>query len=101
MSEVRVELLSRIHFVRTFPSAALEYSRTPWVQVANLFGSVVRVSVKNAMPILISSRGRDLEVFVYDENDAQREWQRLEVTEIKELDPDAVFAQVRKATETA
>lgn len=101
MSEVRIELLSRILFVRTFPSAALEYSRTPWVQVANLFGSIVRASVKNAMPILISSCGKTVEVFVYDESDTQREWKRLEVIKIKELDPDVVLAQVRKATEAA
>lgn len=100
MSEVRVELLSRVHFVRTFPSAALEYSKTPWVQVANLFGSIVRVSVKTAMPILISSCGKTVEVFVYDESDTQREWKRLEVLKIQELDPDAVRDQVKKAIRT-
>ncbi len=96
MSGVRIELLSRIHFVRTFPSAALEYSKTPWVQIANLYGSIVYASVKNAMPILISSRGKTCDVFVYNENDVQREWQRLEEIKIAELDPDRVLAQIRE-----
>lgn len=101
MGEVRIELLSRVHFVRTFPSASLEFSRTPWVQVANLFGSIVRGPVGNAVPVLISSSGKTLQVFVYDENDTQRGWKRLEVIKIKELDPDEVLVQARKVSKTA
>jgi hypothetical protein len=90
--QARIELLPRQQFVRTFHQAALDYSRTPWVQVANFFGSIMFQS--NQVPILIFCRKNDLQVFVH----AEGNWKKLNETESKELDPSVIIDLAKVAT---
>lgn len=92
MEEVRIELLPRLQFVRNFYQAALDYSKTPWVQVADLFGSIKFQS--NQLPMLISSRRDDLQVFVF----SGKGWKRLDETRLKELDPAVVLSRIKFLT---
>jgi hypothetical protein len=92
VSQIRVELLSRLRFASAFPDASLSYSRTPWVQRAALFGSAA--TNVGTFPILISKNEKTVGVFFYDGS-----WKSLNKSRRKELDPVGLLAQIRRTIE--
>lgn len=90
---MRIELLSRVDFVRNFHQAALDYSRTPWVQIANIFGSV-EIPTKT-IPVLISKRigsAENIEIFLHLQNG----WKKIHDAKLKSEDRSFILDYVKK-----
>lgn len=93
MENVRIELIPRVQFVRTFYRAALDYSRFPWVQIASFFGSLESPQ-KGKIPVLISRSKNEIRVFVH----LGKRWRTLDEKKVMRwLDPDAVLHGARTA----